>query len=290
MYQAKSAGAGRWVDYHPAMRDDALERFELTTDLQRALPDDQLRLLYQPVVELRTGRTVGVEALLRWMHPSRGVVAPEDFIPIAESTGQIIEIGEWVVHEACRAVASWPCRGPDEPLSLAVNLSARQLSSDRIVRCISSALEESGLPAESLVLEITETALISDPAAVAERLHALRELGVRLAVDDFGTGYSSLNYLRQFPIDILKIDKSFVESINDMGAAPAIVRGLLDLGHTLDLEIIAEGVEEHHQREWLQEERCPLGQGFLFARPMTEVQIVDHLSQPISQESAGHQR
>jgi diguanylate cyclase (GGDEF)-like protein/PAS domain S-box-containing protein len=280
MYQAKSAGAGRWLGYHPTMRDDALQRFELSTDLQRALAEQQFQVLYQPVVELDTGRTVGVEALLRWHHPTRGVVMPDVFIPVAETTGQIVELGEWVLNEACCTVAKWPPVRRGEPFSLAVNLSGRQLASDRIVEAVSSALDGCGLAPESLVLEITETALIADPAAVAHRLQALRELGVRLAIDDFGTGYSSLNYLRQFPIDILKIDKSFVDTISDLGAAPAIVRGLLDLGHTLDLEIIAEGVEQHHQRIWLQDEHCRLGQGYLFARPMTEDQIAEHLRRP----------
>jgi diguanylate cyclase (GGDEF)-like protein/PAS domain S-box-containing protein len=278
MYQAKSAGRGRWVDYQPEMRVDALERHELSRDLLTAVDQGQLRLLYQPVVEIKTGRTVGVEALLRWVHPTRGVILPDQFIPIAESTGQIVEIGEWVLAEACQAAVAWQPQPPAEPLSVAVNLSARQLASDRIVEAAASALERSGLPASALVLEITETTLITDAGAVAERLHALRRLGVRLAIDDFGTGYSSLNYLRQFPIDILKIDKSFIDAIQDLEGAPAIVRGLLDLGHTLDLEIIAEGVEESHQREWLEDEHCRLGQGFLFARPMTEQQLSEHLA------------
>jgi diguanylate cyclase (GGDEF)-like protein len=277
MYQAKSSGAGRWIDYHPAMRADALERFELTRDLHGALEADQFRLLYQPVVELRTGRTVGVEALLRWHHPTRGVIGPDIFIPIAEANGQIVAIGEWVLHEACRAAATWQPPAPGPRLSLAVNLSGRQLASDRFVDSVSAALDTSGLPPSALVLEITETTLISDPPAVAERLHALRRLGVRLAIDDFGTGYSSLSYLRQFPIDILKIDKSFIDTINEMDTAPAIVRGLLDLGQTLQLEVIAEGVEEHHQRLWLEDEDCRLGQGFLFAKPMSEDEIAKHL-------------
>jgi EAL domain-containing protein (putative c-di-GMP-specific phosphodiesterase class I) len=278
MYQAKSSGRGRWVDYHPTMRADTLERHELSRDLMTAVDDGQLRLLYQPVVELRSGRTVGVEALLRWVHPTRGVVGPDQFIPIAESSGQIVEIGEWVLHEACRAAASWQPEPPTEPLSVAVNLSARQLASDRIVEAAASALERSGLPAGALVLEITETTLITDPGAVAERLHALHRLGVRLAIDDFGTGYSSINYLRQFPVDILKIDKSFIDAIHDLEGAPAIVRGLLDLGHTLDLEIIAEGVEELHQRTWLQGEDCRLAQGFLFAWPRSEELLAEHLA------------
>jgi diguanylate cyclase (GGDEF)-like protein/PAS domain S-box-containing protein len=278
MYQAKSSGRGRWVDYHPAMRADTIERHELSRDLLRAIELGQLRLLYQPVVDIQSGRTVGVEALLRWVHPTRGVIGPDQFIPIAESSGQIVEIGDWVLHEACRAAAAWQPEPPDEPLTVAVNLSARQLASDRIVEAAASALERSGLPAGALVLEITETTLITDPGAVAERLHALRRLGVRLAIDDFGTGYSSINYLRQFPVDILKIDKSFIDAIQDLEGAPAIVRGLLDLGHTLDLEIIAEGVEEQHQRTWLQGEDCRLAQGFLFARPMPEDELAEHLA------------
>jgi EAL domain-containing protein (putative c-di-GMP-specific phosphodiesterase class I) len=212
---------------------------------------------------------VGFEALLRWHHPALGLVGPDRFIPLAEGNGQIVPIGRWVLLDACRTAARWQEAYPAEPpLSMAVNVSARQLAADDLVHHVAEALADSGLPPSSLVLELTETSLIHDPLAVTGRLRDLRALGVRLAVDDFGTGYSSLSHLRQFPIDILKIDRSFVDAITDGDELPAILRGLLDLSRTLDLETVAEGIESDAQRERLRDENCELGQGFLFAHPL----------------------
>jgi diguanylate cyclase (GGDEF)-like protein/PAS domain S-box-containing protein len=270
MYSAKATGKGRSVVYEPAMREAAIERLRLETDLVHALVTNQLRLLFQPVVSLTTDRVVGFEALLRWYHPDLGVVAPDTFIPIAEDTGLIVPIGRWVLDEACRQVSQWRQELPGSAeISMAVNVSGRQLASPNLVQHVAQSLSASGLTPGALVLELTETVLVDDPDLAARRLHELRRLGIRLAVDDFGTGYSSLSYLRQFPFDILKVDRSFVATVTDSEAIPAIVRGLLELGRTLGLETVAEGVEDAVQRDALRTHGCDLAQGYLFARPMS---------------------
>jgi len=269
MYRSKTNGRGTWSVYEPEMGVAALERLELESDLRLALDQQQFRLAYQPIVELDTTTVVGFEALLRWDHPTLGEIQPDTFIPIMENNGTIVQIGYWVLKEACRTAARWSRLHPDVPLTMAVNLSARQISTCDIVGQVSDALRHSGLPAESLVLELTESSLMHDAEAAARRLHELRKLGVRIAIDDFGTGYSSLSYLRQFPIDILKIDRSFVNSITNKAATPAIVRGLFDLAKTLHMETIAEGIELDVQYERLRHLRCQYGQGFLFSKPLT---------------------
>ncbi|MGH9273034.1 MAG: putative bifunctional diguanylate cyclase/phosphodiesterase, partial [Acidimicrobiales bacterium] len=268
MYEAKAAGRGRWVAYEPAMLAATLERLRLDQDLATALELNQLWVAYQPVVDLETGAIVGFEALLRWDHPSLGVISPDRFISIAEESGLIIPIGRWILETACRTVASWQRTYPAfQDLTVAVNISGRQLASSDLVSHVEDALASSGLAARSLVLEMTESVLVDDSTAAAGRLRQLRRLGLRLAIDDFGTGYSSLSYLRQFPIDILKLDRSFVSLISGSEAVPALVRGLIELGHTLDLELIAEGIEHHAQLVHLRHEHCHLGQGYLFAMP-----------------------
>ena len=267
MYQAKTSGKARWVVYEPTMRASALERLQLENDLGHAVSGNQLRLVYQPVVALETNRIVGFEALVRWHHPELGVIMPGQFIPIAEDNGMIIAIGQWVLQTACRTAADWSLRYP-ETLTMAVNLSARQLAEPNLLSQVRDAIDDAHLDASTLVLEMTETALVQDPEQAAAKLHELRTLGVRLAIDDFGTGYSSLSYLRQFPVDILKIDRTFINTITDREKVPAIVRGLLDLGRTLQLETVAEGIESDAQLDQLRDEHCELGQGFLFARPL----------------------
>jgi diguanylate cyclase (GGDEF)-like protein len=269
MYQAKTSGKARWVVFDGELRSAAVERLELENDLVGALDAGQLRLVYQPVVNLETDDIVGFEALLRWDHPRLGLVVPDRFIPIAEQTGLIIPIGRWVLEAACKTAASWQRQFPRlRPLTMAVNVSAKQLAHADLSRYVAESLARSELPASALVLEITETVLIEDPTGAAERLNELHRLGVRLAIDDFGTGYSSLSYLRQFPIDILKIDRSFINTITRREEVPAIVRGLIDLGRTLELETIAEGIEQTDQHRALRDEHCELGQGFLFAEPL----------------------
>ena len=270
MYRAKLTGRGRSVVFEPAMRAAAMERLRLETDLVHALVANQFRMEYQPVVSLQTNLVVGFEALLRWDHPDLGIVPPDKFIPIAEDTGLIVQIGRWVLGEACRQAARWRAELPGSgDVSMAVNVSGRQIASPNLVQHVAQSLAASGLAPEALILELTETVLVHEADLAAHRLQELQGLGVRLAVDDFGTGYSSLSYLRQFPFDILKVDKSFVATITDADAIPAIVRGLLELGRTLGLETVAEGVENIVQRDALQAHGCDLAQGFLFARPMT---------------------
>ena len=268
MYQSKANGKAQWTVYDSTMRTAAAERLQLELDLIAVLPDRQLRLVYQPILRLETETIVGFEALVRWEHPTRGTISPDQFIPIAEANGMILPIGKWVLDEACRTAAGWRHEAPSANLTIAVNLSARQLADPNIVAHVADALHDSRLPAGALVLEMTETVLVDDPDTAAARLQQLRELGVKLAIDDFGTGYSSLSYLRQFPVDILKIDRSFIASITDRAKVPAIVRGLLDLGRTLELETIAEGIELAEQLTTLRDEACHYGQGFLFAKPV----------------------
>ena len=267
MYRAKAAGRAQWVVFDPQMRAAALERIQLERELGTALADGQLRLVYQPVVDLQTERVVGFEALLRWQHPVLGAIGPDRFVPVAEDSGHIVPIGRWVLAEATRTAARWQRAHPGSPLSMAVNVSARQLAEGTLLEHVAEALTDSGIAPSSLVLEVTETALVTDPDAVAERLSELRALGTRLALDDFGTGYSSLSYLRQFDVDVLKIDRSFVTLLDGTTDA-AIVHGLVQLGRTLGLEVVAEGVETEAQRDRLREERCDLAQGWLFAKPL----------------------
>ena len=262
MYRAKNRGRGHWVMFHPAMRVEAVERRQIENDIVTALDDGQLDLEYQPVIELATGRITGFEALLRWHHPTLGLVPPETFVPIAEETGLILPIGRWVVREACQAAVRWQ-REFGEPITMAVNVSVRQLVSVAVIADVAEAIAFSGIDPNALVLELTETALVDDILAVTERLNELRGLGVRIAVDDFGTGYSSLSHLRQFPVDILKIDRSFIMTITET-SVPGIAGGLLDLARTLGLETVAEGIETIAQLDWLRAQNCQMGQGYLF--------------------------
>jgi diguanylate cyclase (GGDEF)-like protein/PAS domain S-box-containing protein len=278
MYKAKTTGKAQWALYEPEMRTAALDRLELESDLHKAIDEGQLRLMYQPVIELRSSRIVGFEALIRWDHPTRGVIEPNTFIPIAESNGTMVSIGRWVLEEACRSAAKWHTAFPARKLTMAVNLSARQLAAHDIVSDVAHVLVRFGLPAASLILEMTESVLVQDTETATRRLQALRALGVRLAIDDFGTGYSSLSYLRQFPIDILKIDKSFTDTITHRAQLPPIVHGLLDLAKTLGMTTVAEGIEFEVQRDALRDEDCEFGQGFLFSRPVDPGQAMAMLA------------
>ncbi|RFU20834.1 putative bifunctional diguanylate cyclase/phosphodiesterase [Geodermatophilus marinus] len=269
MYEAKVAGRGRLALFDPAMRAATVERRLLEQELRGALEGGQLRLVHQPVVDLADGRVVGFEALLRWNSPVLGPVPPARFVPVAEELGLIGAIGEWVLHEACRTAAAWRREHPAAAgLTMAVNLSAVQLTSPGLLGSVRAALAGSGLPPEALVLEVTETALVQDAARAAGSLAGLRELGVRLALDDFGTGYSSLQHLQRFTVDVLKIDRSFVAELPEDGGLPPLLRGLLELGRALGLEVLAEGVETEAQRRALARSGCDSAQGYLFARPL----------------------
>jgi diguanylate cyclase (GGDEF)-like protein len=286
MYGAKAGGKAQVLRFDAAMRAAAVERARLENDLDEAIEQDQFRLVYQPVIELTTRRLVGFEALLRWDHPVLGPVPPSDFVPIAESAGRMAVLGRWVLQEACATAARWQRDHPGAgALSMAANVSGSQLGGDGFTTFVAEVLADSGLRPGSLVLELTETALVHDPEKAAGHLRSLRELGVRLAIDDFGTGYSSLSYLRQFPVDILKIDRSFVSMITEHDEVPPILRGLIELARTLRLELVAEGVETEAQHERLRAEHCDLAQGYLYAAPMdaaeAELQIVTLLEQAL---------
>jgi diguanylate cyclase (GGDEF)-like protein len=266
MYQAKQAGKDRYVLFHESMQTDSADRLELDIDLRDALANDELFLLYQPTFDLQTEVVTGVEALIRWDHPERGVVPPDMFIPLAEENAMIIPIGRWVLAQACQQAARWHAEG--HTIGMSVNVSARQLEDDEFVREVRDTLADSGLEPGALTLEITETVLMRDATAGASRLRALKELGVRIAIDDFGTGYSSLAYLRQFPVDSLKIDRTFMAGIATSQESGALMHTLIQLGKALGLETLGEGIEERAQLEQLKHEECDSGQGFLFARPL----------------------
>ena len=269
MYMAKEAGKGRYQVFEPAMHDTALQRLELKADLQRAVDNNEFVLHYQPVIELATGRIEGLEALVRWQHPARGLIAPLDFIPLAEETGLIVPLGRWVLQEACTQARRLQQRYLMDPsLRMAVNLSARQLQRPEIVGEIAETLMQTQLDPSSLVLEITESVMMQDMDLSIQRLAELKELGVQLAVDDFGSGYSSLNYIRRFPVDILKVDKSFVDGVNEGGEESALTAAIIELAGILRLRPVAEGIERADQLEKLLALRCDLGQGFYFARPL----------------------
>jgi diguanylate cyclase (GGDEF)-like protein/PAS domain S-box-containing protein len=265
MYMAKRDSKGSYRVFEPTMHERVVERLELRSDLQHALTMDQLELHYQPVVRLADRTILGVEALVRWNHATRGTIPPIQFIPVAEETGLIIPMGRWILETACHEGARIQKTFPRAvPLTMSVNLSVRQLQSETLIADVRQALEVSGLPAASLVLEITESLMLTDTDFAMMQLHELKALGIRLAMDDFGTGYSSLSYLSRFPVDILKMDRSFVGAEENSTLTSAIIA----LGTSLSLEVVAEGIELAEQASSLEELGCELGQGFLFARPM----------------------
>ena len=267
MSKAKEVGRNGYVKFESAMHTAAQDRIYLEMDLADALDAGQLFLAYQPMLDLESERIVGVEALLRWRHPSSGVIPPDGFIPIAEESGLIVPIGHWALEQACRQGAAWHQKGYE--LNISVNVSAHQLERQEFVDEVRCALADSQLDPAALTLEITETVLMREPDATARLLTELKALGVRIAVDDFGTGYSSLAYLRQFPVDSLKIDRTFITGLALSSDARALTHTLIQLGKALGLETLAEGVEHHSQVRELQREGCDLAQGFLFARPLT---------------------
>src|ERR1019366_158676 len=246
-------------------------RHELEMDLRAAIETDQFFLAYQPIFNLTTMAVVGVEALVRWSHPVRGVLQPDEFIPVLEDAGFIIPVGRWVLLEACRQAMEWRAEGHTTRMS--VNASVRQLDAYSLVSDVSHALAMTGLPSDDLIVEITETGLMRDAKRAQEQLIALKALGVRIAIDDFGTGYSSLAYLQQFPLDTLKIDRSFIAGMGESPEGDALIHTLMQLGRALHLETLAEGIEEVAQLAQLQSEGCQLGQGFLLARPLPPEEV-----------------
>ena len=266
MYQAKWDGKNRYVVFESGMQHAIQSRMELEIDLRDALSNDEFFLVYQPTFDLRDMRPTGVEALLRWKHPTRGIVQPNDFIPLLEETGLIIEVGKWVLDEASRQGAAW--RKAGYPIGMAVNVSGRQLDTDEFVTNVRDALSDSELDADALTIEITETTLMRNVEETARRLTAIKELGVRIAIDDFGTGYSSLAHLQQFPVDALKIDRSFIARLTENPEGETLMHTLVQLGKALSIETLAEGIEQQQELSLLRAEHCDSGQGFLFARPL----------------------
>ncbi|MGH9080514.1 MAG: putative bifunctional diguanylate cyclase/phosphodiesterase [Acidimicrobiales bacterium] len=283
MYRAKRRGGEAVETFHEPMRIEAVDRMTTEHSLHRALDHHELTLHYQPVVEVGSTAAVGVEALIRWRHPHQGLVPANRFIPVAEESGLIMPIGAWVLHEACDQLRQWPGhKGRRLRGSMEVNLSARQVGDARIVATVEEVLSRTGLPAEHLTLEITESALMQDAGSALAVLRALKQIGVQLAIDDFGTGYSSLSYLQQFPVDILKVDRSFIEQLGINPQSEKIVSSVIDLAHALGLEVVAEGVETVEQLDILRSLRCDLAQGFLFSVPRPANEIAASFPMPIS--------
>jgi diguanylate cyclase (GGDEF)-like protein len=266
MYRAKWDGKNRHVVFETSMHDTVQDRMELEMDLREALRSEQFFLVYQPTLDLSDMRPTGVEALIRWKHHDRGIVQPDDFIPLLEETGLITDVGRWVLHEACRQGAAWHEAGYE--IGMAVNVSGRQLDSDQLILDIESALGNSGLPPGALTIELTETTLMRDIEETAERLVQIKALGVRIAIDDFGTGYSSLAHLQRFQVDALKIDRSFISGLTDNREGETLIHTLVQLGKTLSIETLAEGIEQQQELSLLKNQDCDSGQGFLFARPL----------------------
>ena len=272
MHEAKRAGKSRHTAFEPRMHDDVRRRHELGEELRRGLERDELWLAYQPVVDMPSTTVVGAEALLRWQHPERGPVRPDEFIPRAEETGLIVELGSWVLREACRQAVQWRTSLAPE-FTIAVNVSGRQLKEPGFVDLVRSTLADSGLPAAALCLELTESILMEREDEAIAMLNELRADGVHLAIDDFGTGYSSLGALRRLPVDLLKIDRSFISSLPEDDDAGTIAWAVVRLGHTLGLPVLAEGVETVEQCDALQRFGCDQAQGYLFGRPMSAPEL-----------------
>jgi diguanylate cyclase (GGDEF)-like protein len=266
MYRAKWDGKNRYAVFETGMQHAMQHNMELEMDLREALEKDEFFLVYQPTFDLGDMSPTGLEALIRWAHPTRGEVQPDDFIPMLEQTGLITEIGKWVLDEACAQAAAWRDRG--YPIAIAVNVSGRQLDTDELIDDIRGALAASSLEPSALTIEITETTLMRNIEATAQRLAEVKELGVGIAIDDFGTGYSSLAHLQRFPVDALKIDRSFISGLSHNQEGETLLRTLVQLGKALSIKTFAEGIEQQRELSLLKDERCDNGQGFLFARPL----------------------
>jgi diguanylate cyclase (GGDEF)-like protein len=279
MYRAKERGRARCELFDAEMRARAVQRLEVERELRHALDEDQLTLHYQPIVSTATGDVTGVEALVRWQHPERGLLPPGEFIPVAEDSGLIGPIGRWVQEAACRQTAAWHEERPDaRPLDISVNLSAREVAHRDLPAAVAEILARTGLDPVHLRLEITESVLVEESSPVSATLEALHELGVTLVLDDFGTGYSSLAYLNRFPLDVLKIDRSFIEALGAEQERTAIVEAIIGMARALSMDVIAEGVENEAQLSELQRLGCDYAQGFLFSRPLPARQIGRMLS------------
>jgi EAL domain-containing protein (putative c-di-GMP-specific phosphodiesterase class I) len=267
------------------MSASALSRAELEHELAHAIEADELCLHYQPNVALNTGRPLGIEALVRWHHPTRGLIPPDAFIPLAEDTGLIVPLGAWVLREACRQLAYWHRAIPaTRELRISVNLSVRQIEDARFLDIVRDTLAATGLPPSSLQLEVTESMLANDTERTIDTLTRLRALGIRVAIDDFGTGYSSLSYLTRFPVDTVKIDQGFVRAINERTDNAAIIQAIVGLAQTFDLEVVAEGIETLEDQGRLTALGCTVGQGYLFSRPLDAASVRYWLAERLDAE------
>lgn len=273
MYRAKNKGKAQYEVFVPSMYARAVDRLKMDSDLRRAIERGELRVYYQPIVSLKDGGIVAVEALARWQHPDRGLVYPLEFISLAEETGLIIPLGQWVLEESCRQMVEWRRQYSSTPLTVCVNLSARQLRHPCLAKEIAYVIEDTGMEASALQLEITESVLMDDVQATTDLLQEIKDLGVKLAVDDFGTGYSSLSYLQRFPLNDLKIDRSFIKGLDTDSEGTVIVDAVVTLAHKLGLKVVAEGIETAGQLERLRELGCDMGQGFYFSKPSTDEAI-----------------
>ncbi len=288
MYHAKAKGKARHEVFDGSMGAPALDRMDLEMDLRSAISRHEFRLHYQPILRLDTGKIAEVEALIRWQHDKRGLLQPDDFIGLTEETGLIVPIGQWVLAEACKQARTWQTEYPSSPpLVMSVNLSAKQFQHPQLVEEITQALRETGLAPSCLKLEITESTVMHDAPATLAKLRELKELGVRLAIDDFGTGYSSLGYLKRFPVDTLKIDRSFVKGLSRESGDSAIVRAVVTVAKSLNMDVTAEGVETEGQLTELKALGCDQGQGFLFARPVSAERVApllasEHTREPVN--------
>jgi EAL domain-containing protein (putative c-di-GMP-specific phosphodiesterase class I) len=279
LYAAKGNGKSRFAVFDSSMERNALERLELETALRLGLERGEFRVLYQPIVSLASGQIVEVEALVRWEHPQRGLIPPAAFIPVAEETGLIVPLGQLVLEAACRQARQWQTQYPSaHALSVAVNLSARQFQHPRLVADIDRALREAGLASQLLKLEITESVAMQDADSTARTLDRLKVLGIKVAIDDFGTGYSSLSYLKRFPVDALKIDRSFVDGLGEDSQDTAIVQSIVALAKSLGVGVTGEGVETATQASELRALGCDRGQGYLFSKPVPAVALGDLLA------------
>ncbi|MEE8572176.1 MAG: GGDEF domain-containing phosphodiesterase, partial [Gemmatimonadota bacterium] len=283
MYRAKARGRARVEVFDKTMHARAMKVLELESDLRTALEQGQFRLVYLPVVSLESGKITGLEALIRWEHPERGLVSPAEFVPVAEETGVIMPIGLWVLEEACTQMANWKERFPAyDELTISVNLSGKQLQQADLVDQVANMLEKSGIEPDRLKLEVTETVLMDDPDYSTAIVQKLNDLGIQVQIDDFGTGYSSLSYLNRLHIDTLKIDRSFINSLGEPGERAVVVEAIIRLAGELGINVIAEGVETSAQLDSLRTLECKHGQGFLFSQPVSAEDATQLLSKQVS--------
>ena len=275
MYRAKALGKARYELFNQEMYTKALVRLQLENDLRRAIERHEFQLYYQPIVSLANGRLSGFEALLRWNHPERGLISPTDFIPLVEESGLIVEVGYWALHEACRQMRSWQVSHRTNSLEkISVNLSVKQFSQPDLIEQIGEILDSTGLDAGSLMLEITESAIMENGDEANAALSELRKMGIKLSIDDFGTGYSSLSRIHNFPISVLKIDRSFVSPVDANGKNLEIIEIIITLAHKLGMDVTAEGVETKEQLAFLRTLNCECGQGYFFSRPLDNTAAV----------------